>query len=106
METFFEKVTGSFMALVEKGRAENEADERFAQTKRYLIQCLQCDPGNLELLQTLTDPPFLTLQLNIPCTSIQHIQEELYEIYISFIRKYGDRPMATIDGVFLDKRTE
>lgn len=98
MTSFIEKLTGSMAALVNQARAENEADRCLAQTKRDLIQLAERYPDNWDIIRALADPPFLTLQMNVPMEHIEDIQEALCDIYFDYKRRHGDKPTITIEG--------
>lgn len=98
MPGFGEKLIGTIGALVDQAHAENEADRRLAETKRDLIQLAEQHPDNWELIKALSDPPFLTLQMNVPHEHIEGVQEALCNIYLDYKRRYGDEPMITIEG--------
>lgn len=93
-----EKLVGTIAALVDQAHAENEADRRIAKTKRDLIQLAEQHPDNWKLIRALSDPPFLTLQMNVPHEHIEGVQEALCNIYLDYIRRHGDKPMITIEG--------
>ena len=98
MTSFSEKIMNSMAALVDQAQTENEADGRFAETKRDLIRLARRHPDNWELIRALSDPPFLTLQMNVPHKHIEGIQKALSSIYFNYKRRYGDEPMITIEG--------
>lgn len=98
MPGFAEKLIGTITALVDQARAENEADRRLAEITRDLIQLVKAYPDNWELIRTLSDPPFLTLQMNVPMKYIEGIQGALCDIYFDYKRQHGDEPMITIEG--------
>lgn len=98
MPGFGEKLVDTIAAFVEQAHAENEADRRIAKTKRDLIQLAEQHPDNWELIKALSDPPFLTLQMNVPMEQIEGVQKVLCDIYLDNKRRHGDKPMITIEG--------